>query len=190
MAAHPAPSPRTSASASPIAVENIGTIRMTLSVSLVSTPNAQGNVRLEGPAGMIAQGAAFALRYYVHGRARRAIVQAVRVSSASASRDLVTAKIISDAVVQQRDARREPVHLGARARFLSGTEEDARIVFDIELANVSRSGVGLDSHVELAPGDVLQLLLPLSRQGAFRVSRLGRQPLPGLRVSHDEQVHF
>jgi hypothetical protein len=159
MAAQPAPSPRTSASASPITVENIDTIRMTLSVSLVSAPNAQGNVRLEGPAGMIGQGAAFALRYYVHGRARRAIVQAVRVSGASASRDLVTAKIISDAAVQQRDARREPVHLGARARFLSGTEEDARIVFDIELANVSRSGVGLDSHVELAPGDVLQLLL-------------------------------
>jgi hypothetical protein len=59
--------------------------------------------------------------------------------------------------VKQRDARREPVHLGARARFLSGTEDDARIVFDIDLADVSLSGVGLDSHVELSKGDLLEV---------------------------------
>lgn len=159
VAAKPASSPKVSASASPIPADTIGTIRMTLSVSLLTAPNGQGNLRLEGPKGMIDQGAFFALRYFVHRRARRAIVQAVRVTPASASRDLVTVKIISDTLVQQRDSRRERVNLGARARFLSGTEDDARIVFDIELADVSRSGVGLDSHVELVPGDRLQVMI-------------------------------
>jgi hypothetical protein len=130
---------------------------MTLSVSLLTAPNGQATMRLEGPKGMIDQGAFFAVRYYVHGRARRALVQAQRVTQASVNRDLVTVKIISDAMVQQRDARREPVNLGARARFLSGTEDDARIVFDIELADVSLSGVGLDSHVELTKGDRLEV---------------------------------
>jgi hypothetical protein len=157
VAAQPTPPPRISASASPIPADAVGTIRMTLSVALLTAPNGQATMRLEGPKGMIDQGAFFSVRYYVHGRARRAIVQAQRVTQASVNRDLVTVKIISDAMVQQRDARREPVNLGARARFLSGTEDDARILFDIELADVSLSGVGLDSHVELTKGDRLEV---------------------------------
>ncbi len=150
---------RISASASPIPADTVGTIRMTLSVALLSAPTGQATMRLEGPKGLIGEGAFFALRYFIHRRARRAVVQAQRVTQASATRDMITVRIISDTMVQKRDARREYVHLGARARFLSGTEDDARIIFDVELADVSHSGAGLDSHVELARGDRLEIML-------------------------------
>ena len=125
MAAQPSPPERVPASASPIQSDQVETIALTLSVQLLSQPNERGNLRLEAPADLVPQDAFFALRYYVHGRARRAVVQALRVNPAGGGRDIVTVRIISDTAVQQREAQRASLGITARARRVSDDPVEA-----------------------------------------------------------------
>lgn len=142
------------ASASPIRSDRVGTIRMTLSVSLLTAPNANGTIRLEAPRNMIAEGTFFALRYYVNGRARRSVVQTVRTTAASAIRDIVSVRLISDTSIVERNARRESLGVEARLQRSPGDS------FSIEIADGSRSGVGFNSHVPLQVGEVVVLTVP------------------------------
>jgi len=147
---------RVPASASPVQADGVSTLRMTLSVALLTAPNANGNLRLEAPHAMVGEGAFFALRYYIHGRARRSVVQALRVIEASAGRDLVTVRLISDTSVVEREARREHVRLGATARRGSA---DARPT-PIELADGSRSGLGFSAAEPYAVGERVWIEVP------------------------------
>lgn len=124
---------------------------MTLSVSLLTAPNASGTIRLEAPRNMIPEGAFFALRYFINGRARRSVVQTLRTTTASASRDIVAVRLISDTSVVERSTRRESVGIEGRLQRSPGD------TFNVEIADGSRSGVGFNSHVPLNPGEELVL---------------------------------
>jgi hypothetical protein len=147
---------RVPASASPVEADGVATLRMTISVALLTAPNANGNLRLEAPHGMVPEGAFCALRYYVHGRARRSVVQALRVVDASAGRDLVTVRLISDTAVVEREARREQVRLGATAHRGA---PDARAA-PIELTDGSRSGLGFSAAEPYAVGERVWIRVP------------------------------
>ena len=167
MAANTSPPERVAASASPIQSEQVETIPLTLSVQLLTQPNERGNLRLEAPGNLIREEAFFALRYFVHGRARRAVAQALRVTGAGGGRDIVTARIISDTAVQQREARRSTLGIKARARRVSDDPVEAVRDLEVELVDASRTGIGFDSLVPFAHGDRLVLDLDLEGQEPF-----------------------
>ena len=146
VAANTSPPERVAASASPIQSEQVETIPLTLSVQLLTQPNERGNLRLEAPADLIGEDAFFALRYFVNGRARRAVVQALRVTGAGGGRDIVTVRIISDTAVQQREARRSTLGITARARRVSDDPVEAVRDLEVELVDASRTGLGFDSR--------------------------------------------
>ncbi len=162
MAAQASPPERVPASASPIQSDQVETIALTLSVQLLAQPNERGNLRLEAPADLVPQDAFFALRYYVHGRARRAVVQALRVAAAGGGRDIATVRIISDTAVKQREAQRASLGISARARRVSDDPVEAVRVVEVELVDASRTGVGFDSRVPFAHGDRLVLDLDVA----------------------------
>jgi hypothetical protein len=126
---------------------------MTLSVSLLTPPNDRGNVRLDAATGLIDEGTVFSLRYLVHGRPRRAVVQCLRVTHAGAGRDVVTVRIVSDAAAQARDEQRRSLGVVGRARRVSDDPVEAARAFAVELADISRTGVGFASEVVLAAGE-------------------------------------
>jgi hypothetical protein len=167
VAAHASPPERVPASASPIQSDQVETIALTLSVQLLAQPNERGNLRLEAPADLVPPDAFFALRYYVHGRARRAVVQALRVSAAGGGRDTVTVRIISDTAVQQREAQRSSLGITARARRVSDDPVEAVRVVEVELVDASRTGVGFDSRVPFAHGDRLVLDLDVANDEPY-----------------------
>ena len=167
MAAQASPPERVPASASPIRSDQGETIALTLPVQLLAQPNERGNLRLEAPADLIAQDAFFALRYYMHGRARRAVVQAIRVSAADGGLDIATVRIISDTAVQQREAQRASLGITARARRVSGDPDETDLVVEVELVDASRTGVGFDSRVPFAHGDRLVLDLEVASDAPY-----------------------
>jgi hypothetical protein len=171
---------RVAASASPIQSEQIATIPLTLSVQLLTQPNERGNLRLDAPADLIGEEAFFALRYFVNGRARRAVAQALRVTGAGGGRDIVTARIISDTAVQQREARRSTLGIMARVRRVSDDPVEAARDVDVELVDASRTGVGFSSLTPFTHGDRLVIDLDLA----------GHEPLPAEIeiVRHDTQL--
>ncbi len=159
MAAQPPVPGRVPASASPIVSDHVATIRMTLSVSLLTQPNDRGNLRLDAASGLIPDGAFFGLRYLVHGRARRAVVQTLRVTEAGGGRDLVTVRIISDGAAAARAEQRQVVGVTGRARRISDDPVEAVRAFAVQFADISRTGVALSSEVPLAAGDRIALEL-------------------------------
>jgi hypothetical protein len=156
----PLPPESVSASASPIPSDRVDTIRMTLSVSLLTSPNTNGTIRLQAPRNMIAEGTFFALRYFINGRARRSVVQTMRVTPASPIRDIVSVRLISDTSVMERNSRREALAIQGRLQRSPG---DA---FNVDIADVSRSGVGFNSRVALAAGEVVLLSVGEGRVSA------------------------
>jgi hypothetical protein len=149
-------------------------------VQLLTQPNERGNLRLEAPADLIGEESFFALRYFVNGRARRAVAQALRVTGAGGGRDIVTVRIISDTAVQQREARRSTLGVTARARRVSDDPVEAVRDLEVELVDASRTGLGFDSLVPFVHGDRLVIDLDL----------LGQDPLPAEVeiVRHDAQL--
>jgi hypothetical protein len=180
VAANTSPPERVAASASPIQSEQVETIPLTLSVQLLTQPNERGNLRLEAPADLIGEESFFALRYFVNGRARRAVAQALRVTGAGGGRDIVTVRIISDTAVQQREARRSTLGITARARRVSDDPVEAVRDLEVELVDASRTGLGFDSLVPFTHGDRLVIDLDLD----------GQEPLPAEVeiVRHDAQL--
>jgi hypothetical protein len=174
------PPERVAASASPIQSEQVETIPLTLSVQLLTQPNERGNLRLEAPGDLIREEAFFALRYFVNGRARRAVAQALRTTAAGGGRDIVTARLISDTAVQQREARRSTLGIKARARRVTDDPVEAVRDVEVELVDASRTGIGFDSVMPFAHGDRLILDLDLE----------GHEPFPAEVeiVRHDAQL--
>lgn len=158
MAARASPPERVPASASPTQSDQVETTALTLSVQLLAQPNERGNLRLDAPADLVPKkDAFFALRYDVHGRARRAVFQALRSVAAGGGRDIATVRIISDTAVQQREAQRASLGVTARARRVSDDPVEAVRVVEVELVDASRTRVGFDSRVSFAHGDRLVL---------------------------------
>jgi hypothetical protein len=116
----------------------------------------------------------------VNGRARRAVAQALRVTGAGGGRDIVTARIISDTAVQQREARRSTLGITARARRVSDDPVEAVRDLEVELVDASRTGLGFDSLIPFTHGDRLVIDLDLA----------GHEPLPAEVeiVRHDAQL--
>ena len=156
----PLPPESVSASATPIPSDRVDTIRMTLSVSLLTSPNANGTIRLQAPRNMIPEGTFFALRYFINGRARRSVVQTIRVTAASPIRDIVSVRLISDTSVTERNSRREALAIQGRLQRSPG---DA---FNVDIADVSRSGVGFNCRVALTEGEVVVLSVGEERVSA------------------------
>jgi hypothetical protein len=151
---------RVAASASPIDRGGVATIRMTLSVTLITTPNPAGHIRIEAPRGMINDGEFFTLRYLLFGQRRRSVVGCVRVLSQAATRDVVTCWIVSDTAVIDRAARLATGGVPVSALVVESGQLAVGTRIAITIENVSRSGVGFAARVGFAAGDRLELIVP------------------------------
>ena len=152
---------RLPASIAPVHKGAIATIRMTCSVVVLTRPNATGALRLEVPRGAIEPRQCFALNYVVHGRARRALAQCLRVIPVGSSRELAKVRLLSDAEgrAERGGSLRGTGPLQPLATVVRAARIPAGAAFPLEVRDVARRGVGFDCVLPVVVKDQLELVL-------------------------------
>jgi hypothetical protein len=168
---------RLAASATPIAapgVSDFQTIESATNVAFLNPPMTIGTVLVEAPRRAIRQGEYFMARFLAHSGWKRASFLALTAEEAPAMRDIVTLRMLADPQdAPQRAHPRERIGLKLISRVRQGTGLSNDAAVQVTVVDASRSGVCVETHAQLAVGDVLYLEGPHQADGGadFEVLR-------------------
>src|SRR4051812_576178 len=159
------------ATASPVEQAKIPTIRDSVPITLLAAPFAGGIVQVEAPMRSIQQGVVFSARYLAAEGARRVLMHCVSVERGM--REKVMARCLSDPTgAGERNDQRSMVRIDGTSRVLrtsSGVSTGRSV--PVGITDVSLAGGGIETRLEMAPGDVIALKRGEGQEVAYLVVR-------------------
>src|SRR3954454_3251339 len=177
------------ATASPVEQAKIPTIRDSVPITLLGAPFVGGIVQIEAPMRSIQQGVVFSARYLGSEGARRVLMHCVSVERGI--REKVLARCLSEpSGAGERNDQRTSVRLDATSRMLRSTSgmSTGRSV-PVVITDVSLTGAGIETRLEMASGDVIALKRGDGPEMAYLVVRrdLQNRDRYGLQALDPEQ---
>jgi hypothetical protein len=158
------------ATASPVEQSKIPTIKDSVPITLFAAPFVGGIVQIEAPMRAIQQGVVFSARYLAAEGARRVLMHCVAVERGA--RDKVQARVLSEpGSSSERTDQRTSVRIDAVSRMLRSASASTGRAVPVTVTDVSLAGCGIESRLEMTPGDVLTLRRPDGPEIAYIVVR-------------------
>ena len=144
------------ATASPVEQAKIPTIRESAPITLLAAPFVGGIVPIEAPMRAIQQGVVFSARYLASEGARRVLMHCVAIERGP--RDKVQARVLSEpSDAGERTDQRTSVRIDATSRMLRSAKASTGRAVPVTITDVSLAGAGIESRLDMTPGDVLTL---------------------------------
>ena len=138
---------------------------------MLAAPFVGGIVQIEAPMRTIQQGVVFSARYLAAEGARRVLMHCVAVERGV--REKILARCLSEPTgAGERNDQRSSVRLDGTSRMLRSTAgaSTGRAV-PVVITDVSLTGAGIETRLEMAPGDVVALKRGDNQEIAFLVVR-------------------
>jgi hypothetical protein len=158
------------ATASPVEQAKIPTIRESVPITLLGAPFVGGIVQIEAPMRSIQQGVVFSARYLATEGARRVLMHCVSVERGI--REKVMARCLSEpSGAGERNDQRTTVRIDGSVRMLRSASTSTGRPVPVVITDVSLTGAGIESRLEMTPGDVLTLRRGESPEIAYLVVR-------------------
>src|SRR5262249_50605891 len=149
----------------------IPTIRDAVPITLLAAPFVGGIVQIEAPMRSIQQGVVFSARYLGAEGARRVLMHCVAVERGV--REKILARCLSDPTgAGERNDQRTSVRIDGTSRVIrtaSGVSTGRAV--PVVITDVSLTGAGIETRLEMAPGDVVALRRGDGQEVAFLVVR-------------------
>ena len=159
------------ATASPVEQAKIPTIRDAVPITLMAAPFVGGIVQIEAPMRSIQEGVVFSARYLATEGARRVLMHCVSVERGI--REKVLARCLSDPTgAGERNDQRTSVRIDGTSRVLrSSSGVSTGRAVPVVITDVSLTGAGIETRLEMAPGDVVAVRRGDGQEFAYIVVR-------------------
>src|SRR5689334_19877143 len=158
------------ATANPVEQAKIPTLKEPVPITLLAAPFVGGMVPIEAPMRTIQQGVVFSARYLGSEGARRILMHCVSVERGV--REKITARCLSEPTgAGERNDQRTSVRIEAMSRMIRSSSASTGRAVPVTVTDVSLTGAGIESRLEMAAGDVLTLRRPDGPEIAYIVVR-------------------